>query len=206
MGTGGRNPSSTGLDFAMVQARNYKPYTFQMAQLELRALWLQRGNQVRVTVDGGEPTVLQGTVLPLPGGGRRFTSKPGGKIEVMLVTDELPSLSFFSLAVSAGYNCTEQPQSMNGGNPNGCPGATTVGGQPYFQYCSGYHRYDNGSSGQELVYPWWGACCRWTRGACVPLCTDADVRATTVNNECCDETCVCRRNVTSDPCTLGAIR
>eukprot|EP01043_Picozoa_sp_COSAG02_P029156 COSAG02_NODE_1801_length_10895_cov_4.369767_8_plen_130_part_00 len=93
----GHSPSSSGTDYAEVQAR-----PGQIAQVDVLALWLSKGNQVRVTVDGGEQTTLQGTALPpAEGGGRRFRSKPGGKIGVLLVTDELKSLSFFSLAVRA---------------------------------------------------------------------------------------------------------
>ena len=55
-----------------------------------------------VTVDGGEETLLQGTELPPPeDGGRRFHSKVGGTIQVLLVTDDPASLSFVSLVVSA---------------------------------------------------------------------------------------------------------
>jgi hypothetical protein len=100
MGTGGHNVSTSGQDFAVVQAA-----AGQYAQLDLRALWMHQGNNLRVTVDGGEETVLSGTVLPpvegSNGGGRRFRSKPGGRIEVMLVTDQLTSLSYISLAVLA---------------------------------------------------------------------------------------------------------
>eukprot|EP01043_Picozoa_sp_COSAG02_P015106 COSAG02_NODE_635_length_19251_cov_32.350982_14_plen_258_part_00 len=98
MGTGGHNPSLNGQDYAVVQAA-----AGQMAQLDLRAQWLSMGNNVRVTVDGGEETVLQGTVLPPAeeGGGQRFRSKVGGRIQVLLVTDVPASLSFVSLAVSA---------------------------------------------------------------------------------------------------------
>jgi hypothetical protein len=97
MGTNGHNASTSGLDHAEVYASSG-----QMAQLDLRALWLGKNNNVRVSVDGGEETLLQGTVLPpLEGGGRRFRSKRGGKIEVLLVTDDLTSFSFLSLVVSA---------------------------------------------------------------------------------------------------------
>ena len=96
MGTGGHNASFNGQDYAVVHAA-----AGQMAQLDLRALWLSQNNNVRVTVDGGEETLLRGTELPPPeGGGRRFRSKTGGKIQVMLVTDDPASLSFVSLAVS----------------------------------------------------------------------------------------------------------
>eukprot|EP01045_Picozoa_sp_COSAG04_P046594 COSAG04_NODE_16960_length_484_cov_0.566234_1_plen_140_part_01 len=79
MGFGGRNVSQTGQDFATVQAG-----AGQVAQLDLRALWMSQGNQLRVYVDGGEETLLTGTVLPpADGGGRRFRSKPGGKIELL---------------------------------------------------------------------------------------------------------------------------
>ena len=95
MGAGGHNASSAGLDYALVRAG-----AGQVAQLEVHALWLRQGNNVRVTVDDGKETVLEGTVLPpADGGGRRFRSKVGGKIEVMLVEDRSGSLSFVSLAV-----------------------------------------------------------------------------------------------------------
>ena len=97
MGTGGHNVSLTGQDWALVRAGEG-----QAAQADLRALWLSRGNNMRVKVDGGEETVLQGTVLPPAGtGGRRFRSSLGGNISVLLVTDKLTSLSFVSLLVSA---------------------------------------------------------------------------------------------------------
>ena len=89
--------SRTGQDWAIVQAG-----AGQVAQLDLRALWTSPGNNLRVYVDGGEETLLRGTVLPpADGGGRRFRSKPGGKIELLLVTDVLTSLSFVSLSVWA---------------------------------------------------------------------------------------------------------
>ena len=71
MGTSG-HPSFNGQDYAVVQAG-----PGQMAQLDLRALWLSTGNNVRVTVDGGEETLLRGTVLPPAeeGGGWRFHSR-----------------------------------------------------------------------------------------------------------------------------------
>ena len=98
MGRGGHNASSVGQDFAVVRAE-----PGQIAQLELLALWLsQRSTTVRVSIDDGEDTVLQGTVLPpMDGGGRRFRSKVGGKIQVLLATHELGSLSFVSLGLSA---------------------------------------------------------------------------------------------------------
>ena len=97
MGTGGHNASLNGQNYAVVQAA-----AGQMAQVDLRALWLSQPNNLRVTVDGGPETVLQGTELPPPqGGGRRFRSKAGGNILVLLVTTEnSASLSFFSLAVT----------------------------------------------------------------------------------------------------------
>ena len=101
MGAGGHNASSAGLDYALVRAG-----AGQAARLEVRALWLSQGNNVRVRVDGGEETVLRGTVLPPEdggdGGGRRFRSKVGGKIEVLLVEDRSGSLPFVSLAVRMG--------------------------------------------------------------------------------------------------------
>jgi hypothetical protein len=73
----------------------------QVAQLNLRALWMSTNNNLRVYVDG-EETLLRGTALPpVDGGGRRFRSKPGGKIELLLVTHVLTSLSFVSLSVRA---------------------------------------------------------------------------------------------------------
>eukprot|EP01046_Picozoa_sp_COSAG06_P013986 COSAG06_NODE_855_length_11931_cov_20.218813_10_plen_178_part_00 len=97
MGSGGHNPSGSGQDFATVQAS-----AGQAAQLDLHALWMHKDNNMRVTVDDGEPVLLRGTVLPpADGGGRRFRSKPGGKIELMLVTNVLTSLSFVSLEISA---------------------------------------------------------------------------------------------------------
>ena len=97
MGSGGHNVSRTGQDWAIVQAG-----AGQVAQLDLRALWTSQNNNLRVYVDGGEATLLRGTVLPpADGGGRRFRSKPGGKIELLLVTDVLTSLSFVSLRVRA---------------------------------------------------------------------------------------------------------
>eukprot|EP01043_Picozoa_sp_COSAG02_P016867 COSAG02_NODE_751_length_17653_cov_172.765011_10_plen_217_part_00 len=62
-------------------------------------MWLTQHSNVRVMVDDGPETVLQGTELP-EGGGRRFRSKPGGTISVLLVTDDPASLSFFSLGVA----------------------------------------------------------------------------------------------------------
>ena len=97
MGSGGHNVTRTGQDFATVQAR-----AGQVAQLDLHALWMHQGNNLRVTVDDGEEVLLRGTVLPpADGGGRRFRSKPGGKIKLLLVTDVLTSLSFVSLGISA---------------------------------------------------------------------------------------------------------
>ena len=95
MGSGGHN--RLGQDWATVQAG-----AGQVAQLDLHALWMHKDNIMRVTVDDGEPVLLRGTVLPpADGGGRRFRSKPGGKIELLLVTDVLTSLSFVSLRVRA---------------------------------------------------------------------------------------------------------
>jgi hypothetical protein len=97
MGSGGHNASGSGQDFATVQAS-----AGQIAQLDLHAFWMHQNNNLRVTVDDGEEVTLRGTVLPpADGGGRRFRSKPGGKIEVLLVTYELTSLSFVSLGVRA---------------------------------------------------------------------------------------------------------
>ena len=141
MGTGGHDPSS--LDYAVVQAGSYQRVQSVMAQVDLRALWLSQGNNVRVTVDGGPETVLQGTVLPQQGGLRRFRSKPGGKIEVLLVTDIATSLSFVSLAVSEVYDCKAKPLRVDypgGGNSTGCPGATWMDGSPSPDYCYGYRQ------------------------------------------------------------------
>ena len=59
MGSGGHNASRTGQDWAIVQAG-----AGQVAQLDLRALWMSKNNNLRVYVDGGEATQLRGTVLP----------------------------------------------------------------------------------------------------------------------------------------------
>ena len=83
----------------------------QMAQLDLRAMWLSRWDSVRVRVDGGEETLLQGTVLPPPeSGGRRFRSKAAGNVTLVMVAGELTSLLFASFAVRAVCVCF-------GGNP-----------------------------------------------------------------------------------------
>ena len=112
MGTGGRDASSDGRDYVEVQAAARK-----FAQLDVRALWLSQGNAVVVTVDDNEPTML-GTVLPAEDAGRRFRSKAGGKIQVLLVTDKPKSLSFFSMAVSAvcddGIQCGAHGTCVNG--------------------------------------------------------------------------------------------
>jgi hypothetical protein len=102
MGTGGHNSSFNGQDYAVVQAS-----AGQIAQVDLHALWMSQGNNLRVTVDSGDETVLQGTVLPPEeGGGRRFRTKVGGKIQVFLVTDKPASLSFVSMAVGVLCNDT----------------------------------------------------------------------------------------------------
>jgi hypothetical protein len=207
MGTGGHNVSFSGQDRAVVQVRSDNNATdgkYGSAQLDLRALWISEpSTKLHVYVDGDdEGTVLSGTVLPPAAGGegRRFRSKPGGKIEVLLSTDIADSLSFFDLVVSAAFDCESKPGSMNGGNPSGCPGAAYISGSPSSTYCSGYHKVSDTNSSLELWYPWWAACCHWTGSTCEPVCTDLDARAAVANNECCDEACVCRRNVTSDPC------
>ena len=97
MGTGGQHVSGAGQDRATVQAG-----AGQCAELDLRVLYMAKRNNLRVTVDGGGVTLLSGTVLPpAEGGGRRFRSKPGGKIEVLLVTGDIHSLSFVSLSVQS---------------------------------------------------------------------------------------------------------
>ena len=148
MGIGGHNASLNGQDYAVVRAG-----PGQMAQLELRALWLSQGNNVRVTMDGGPETVLQGTELPPPeGGGRRFRSKVGGKIQVLLVTDEATSLSFVSLAVSSVCvgvgGCSEHGSCMGGncscsdgysGSGAHCqcgPTAALFANVPFFAWCN----------------------------------------------------------------------
>ena len=206
MGTGGHDPTVTGQGYAVVQARSYTRLqsAHVMAQVDLRALWLSQGNNVRVTVDGGPETVLQGTVLPQQGGRRRFRSKPGGKIEVLLVTDIATSLSFVSLAVSEVYDCKVKPLRVDypggQGNSTGCPGAMWMDGSPSPDYCYGYRQDASTNMTRTEEFPWWAACCRWTNSTCAPLCTDLDVRVATTSNKCCDDACVCRRNVTSDPC------
>ena len=95
MGAGGHIGLSQ--DWATVQAG-----ASQVAQLDLRTLWLDKDNYLHVIVDEGEPTVLSRTVLPpVAGGGRRFRSKPGGKIQLLLVKNVVASLSFFSLSIEA---------------------------------------------------------------------------------------------------------
>ena len=80
-----------------------------VAQLDLRTLWMSPGNNIRVYIDDDEEgTVLRGTTLPPARGGdegRRFRSKPGGKVKVLLVTDSPGSLSFFSIAIHTA--CTD---------------------------------------------------------------------------------------------------
>ena len=129
MGTGGHNPSFNGQDYAVVQAA-----AGQMAQLDLRVQWLSPPNNVRVTVDGGEETVLQGTVLPPEeGGGRRFRSKAGGRIQVMLVTDKPASLSFVSLAIRsqcADASGCNRHGSCTGGNCTCSSGYSGIGAWP----------------------------------------------------------------------------
>ena len=50
---------------------------------------------------------------------------------------------------------------MNGGNfEKGCPGAVNVNGDPSYTYCM-----NTASNGN---FPWWGACCEWKNGNCVP--------------------------------------
>jgi hypothetical protein len=95
MGAGGHNV--LGQDWATMQAG-----AGQVAQLDLRALWLSKDNKLRVYVDDGEEVLLRDTVLPpVDGGGRKFRSKPGGKIKLLLVTYVATSLSFVSLSVRA---------------------------------------------------------------------------------------------------------
>eukprot|EP01043_Picozoa_sp_COSAG02_P034697 COSAG02_NODE_2441_length_8858_cov_31.570271_12_plen_408_part_00 len=98
MGSGGHNVSVTGQDFATVQAG-----AGQVAQLILLALWMHSGNNLRVAVDDEDEVVLSGTMLPPEG--RTFRSKSGGTIKLLLVTDDLASLSFVSLSVHA--KCVE---------------------------------------------------------------------------------------------------
>ena len=119
MGSGGHNPSGSGQDFATVQAS-----AGQIAQLDLHAFWVDQNNNLRVTVDDGEEVLLRGTVLPR--GGRRFRSKPGGKIELLLVTDVLTSLSFISLGISA--TCSD---SSGCGGHGSCSGGNCT--------CSGWY-------------------------------------------------------------------
>ena len=95
MGSGGHNASRTGQDWAIVQAG-----AGQVAQLDLHALWLAKDNNLRVYLDDGQETLLSGTVLPAAGG-RRFRSKPGGKIDLLLVSHVRTSLSFVSMSIQA---------------------------------------------------------------------------------------------------------
>ena len=123
MGADGCNISVPGQATATVQAG-----PGQMAQLDLRALWLSRGDSVRVRVDDGEETLLQGTVLPPPeSGGRSFRSKAAGNVTVVMATGELTSLLFVSFAVRAA--CV---------TAGGCGGhGDCVGGSCR---CSGHYR------------------------------------------------------------------
>jgi hypothetical protein len=134
MGAGGHIGLSQ--DWATVQVG-----ASQVAQLDLRTLWLDKDNYLRVYVDEGEPTVLAGMALPpMAGGGRRFRSKPGGKIQLLLVKSVVASLSFFSLSIEAacvdasgcgghgtcsGGNCTCSG-GYNGMGACACP--------PYYQH------------------------------------------------------------------------
>lgn len=100
LGVGGHNASATGIDTTIVQAN-----PGQRAQLDLRALWMAEDHNdiVRVTVDASRETVLRGHVLPKDDTNRTFLSKPGGEIQVMLVTptDTNTGMSFVSFAVRA---------------------------------------------------------------------------------------------------------
>ena len=59
------------------------------------------------------------------------------------------------------YDCNVLPGSMNGGNfVKGCPGAVNTNGSPSYAYCT-----NTASNGH---FPWWGACCEWKDGNCVP--------------------------------------
>eukprot|EP01043_Picozoa_sp_COSAG02_P043634 COSAG02_NODE_3820_length_6190_cov_1.860121_1_plen_266_part_10 len=135
MGSGGHYASFNGQDYAVVQAA-----AGQLAQLDLLVLWLSPRNNVRVTVDGGEETLLRGTVLPPPeGGGRRFRSKAGGTIQVLLVTDDPGSLSFVSLAVSAACHAAHEMVVWNatvGSRPG--VGPCNVPSPTDFEYPSSY--------------------------------------------------------------------
>jgi hypothetical protein len=140
MGSGGHAASGSGQDRAVVQAG-----PGQMAQLDLRALWLSKGNNVRVYIDGEEDgTTLQGTVLPPPdGGGRQFRSKPGGRIEVLLVTDILTSLSFVSFGVSAVCEDGDYTCSCAAGYIGAhCAVAFTVSGAKYSGFNGWYNKTD----------------------------------------------------------------
>lgn len=66
-----------------------------------------------------------------------------------------------SLAYESDGNadCYTLPGSMQGSShPRGCPGAVWSNGSPSKKYCSG----------DDYKYPWWGHCCRWKNGECVP--------------------------------------
>ena len=93
MGSGGH--SVLGQDWARVQAG-----AGQVAQLDLHALWLAKDNNLRVYLDDGQETLLSGTVLPAAGR-RMFRSKPGGKIDLLLVSHVRTSLSFVSMSIQA---------------------------------------------------------------------------------------------------------
>ena len=175
MGNGGHNVTRSGQDWAVVRGE-----PGMMAQLDLRALWIPNNNNVRVYVDGdSEATVLTGTVLPPEVDvGRRFRSKPGGNLSVMLVTDDYDSLSFFSFAVHTP--CTDA---------SGCGGhgsCDAIGGT--CQCNSGYtgpmcqvnlcHGVDCGSHGSCTA----GAC-ECEAGYTGPNCTKPPLPC--CSNYCC---------------------
>ena len=67
----------------------------------MRALFLAKGDSLRIRIDGGKETVLSGHVLPpLAQGSRTYRSKVGGTVSVLTITDKQDGrASFFSLGV-----------------------------------------------------------------------------------------------------------
>eukprot|EP00930_Biecheleria_cincta_P011861 TRINITY_DN114_c0_g1_i1.p1 TRINITY_DN114_c0_g1~~TRINITY_DN114_c0_g1_i1.p1 ORF type:complete len:587 (-),score=63.73 TRINITY_DN114_c0_g1_i1:84-1844(-) len=76
-------------------------------------------------------------------------------------------------------DCMQLPISMNGGSyPRGCPGAVWNDGSPSESYCGG-------RNGQ---FPWWGACCYWSEGACLPQ-VPTNASSTTPTTTCGGNSC-----------------
>ena len=86
----------------------------------------------------------------------------GTDIDTLNATDGTAQWIYDGIADFLPYNCSRLPTSMNGGQfPRGCPGAVYSDGSPSREYCEGGE-----------LYPWWGACCSWREGTCVPRTGD----------------------------------